>query len=58
MERMKAEMDKAYEPAKFESEIYRQWEALGAFAPSDDPQAKPYCIIMPLGMAGVSLPSF
>jgi len=46
---MNSEMDKAYEPAKYESGIYAQWEQSGAFAPSDDPQHKmePYCIIMP-----------
>lgn len=40
-------LEKAYEPQKYESDIYQLWEKSGAFKPSDDPKAEPYCIIMP-----------
>lgn len=40
-------MDKAYEPQRYEADIYRRWEQSGAFAPTNDPTAEPYCIIMP-----------
>jgi valyl-tRNA synthetase len=40
-------MDKAYEPSNYESKIYRLWEDSGAFKPSEDPKAQPFCVIMP-----------
>lgn len=36
-----------YEPQKFESEIYQEWEEKGYFKPSMDKTKKPYCIMMP-----------
>lgn len=41
------ELPKAYEPTAVEGEIYAKWEASGAFAPTTDPTATPYCIINP-----------
>ncbi len=38
-------MDKNYDHKKYESEIYKQWEQSGAFAPKGD--GKPFSIIMP-----------
>lgn len=40
-------MDKAYNAQTTEDLIYDKWESTGAFAPTDNPQAKPYTIIMP-----------
>jgi valyl-tRNA synthetase len=40
-------LGKAYEPSKYEDAVYQLWEKSGAFQPSDDPKAKPFCIIMP-----------
>jgi valyl-tRNA synthetase len=37
----------AYEPASVESRIYRMWEEAGHFAPREDSDRDPYCIIMP-----------
>lgn len=42
-----AEMEKVYEPKLHEARIYKMWEDSGAFAPSDDPQAEPYTVLMP-----------
>ena len=38
-------MDKVYLPELFEEEIYKKWEASGAFKPAE--KGKPYTIIMP-----------
>lgn len=38
-------LPKAYEPNKYEPEIYALWETSGAFAPSGE--GKPYSIVMP-----------
>ena len=40
-------MDKTYNAKNTEDRIYQAWEKAGAFAPSDDPKAKSYTIIMP-----------
>jgi len=40
-------MDKTYSPADIEQRCYAQWEASGAFAPRTDPNATPYCIVIP-----------
>ncbi len=42
-------LDKAYDPKKYESDIYRRWEDSGAFKPESarDPKAEPFTIIMP-----------
>jgi valyl-tRNA synthetase len=44
---------KAYQPDKYESEIYALWEASGAFAPSG--KGQPYSIIMPPPNANANL---
>jgi valyl-tRNA synthetase len=42
-------LDKSYEPAKFESGIYRFWEESGCFEASDHnaPGQKSFCIVIP-----------
>jgi valyl-tRNA synthetase len=40
-------MDKAYEPAKYEAEIYKLWERSGAFQPTKKGSGKPFSIILP-----------
>ena len=48
-------MEKAYQPQKYEAEIYAQWEKSGAFAPTDDPNAEPFTILMPPPNANADL---
>jgi len=43
----KFELDKNYDPKKYEADIYRQWEESGAFKPNPDAPLDPYTIIMP-----------
>src|SRR6187551_418826 len=38
-------MDKSYEPQTFETRLYAQWEASGAFKPSG--KGQPYSIMLP-----------
>lgn len=42
-------LEKAYEPARVEDELYRKWEESGFFTPENLPRkrAKPFTIIMP-----------
>ena len=40
-------LDKAYNPAEHEEEIYKLWESSGAFSPKIDPDKKPFAISMP-----------
>ncbi len=40
-------LDKSFNPAEAETEIYENWEASGAFKPKSDPDADPYCIVIP-----------
>ena len=40
-------LDKHFEPADHEAELYRRWEESGAFAPDPDPGKEPYVISMP-----------
>ena len=40
-------MDKAYSPKDIEQRWYKKWEENGYFKPSGDPQAEPYCIMIP-----------
>ena len=40
-------MDKRYDHNKFEKDIYKKWEGLGAFSPDKNPKKEPFCIIMP-----------
>ncbi|HSX02827.1 MAG TPA: valine--tRNA ligase [Candidatus Saccharimonadia bacterium] len=41
------ELDKAYNPAKYEAKLYQQWEESGAFKPNPDATKEPFTIIMP-----------
>ncbi len=40
-------LDKTFDPKAAEPRLYRRWEDAGAFAPSDDPAAAPFSIVMP-----------
>ena len=40
-------MDKSYAPKNIEQRWYQIWEENGYFKPSGDPQADPYCIMIP-----------
>jgi valyl-tRNA synthetase len=40
-------LDKTFDPAAAEPRLYRQWEASGAFAPTDDPAAPPFSMVIP-----------
>lgn len=40
-------LEPSFDPAKVEQKIYHQWEESGAFAPKTDPDADPYCIVIP-----------
>ncbi|MBI2798023.1 valine--tRNA ligase [Candidatus Saccharibacteria bacterium] len=51
----KVELAKAYEPAKYEADIYSLWEKSGAFKPSPNAKGEPFCIIMPPPNANGSL---
>src|SRR5688572_24110151 len=40
-------LDKTFDPKTAEPRLYEAWEASGAFAPTDDPGAEPFCIVIP-----------
>jgi len=40
-------MDKSYAPQDIEQSWYQTWESKGYFKPSGDPDAEPYCIMIP-----------
>jgi valyl-tRNA synthetase len=40
-------MEKTFRPQDAEQQIYSQWEDAGAFKPNDDPDADPFCIVIP-----------
>jgi valyl-tRNA synthetase len=40
-------LEKNFDPKIAEPRIYAAWESSGAFAPTDDPSAEPYCIVIP-----------
>jgi len=40
-------MDKTYQPGDIEKRWYQQWEEAGHFAPSENTDAPPYCIMIP-----------
>ncbi|HEX6113248.1 MAG TPA: valine--tRNA ligase [Geminicoccaceae bacterium] len=40
-------LDKTYRPAEIEAKFDRLWQQGGFFAPVDDPDARPYCIVIP-----------
>jgi valyl-tRNA synthetase len=40
-------LDKNFDPKSAEPRLYAAWEASGAFAPTDDPAAEPFSIVIP-----------
>src|SRR6187402_3348256 len=40
-------LEKTFDPKTTEPRLYAAWEASGAFAPIDDPAAKPFSIVIP-----------
>ncbi len=44
---MEKNLDKTYDPKKFEDRIYDMWEKSGAFRAECDPDKKPFTIVMP-----------
>ncbi|MDQ2860344.1 MAG: valine--tRNA ligase [Pseudomonadota bacterium] len=40
-------LEKAFDPKTAEPRLYRQWEASGAFMPSEDPAAPPFSMAIP-----------
>ena len=44
---MSHQLDRAYDPAKYEANLYRQWEESGAFKPNPAAPKDPFTIIMP-----------
>ncbi|PHR54294.1 MAG: valine--tRNA ligase [Robiginitomaculum sp.] len=40
-------LDKSFDPATAETEIYEKWEESGAFKPKQDDAAEAYCIVIP-----------
>ncbi len=44
---MRPMMEKTFDPREAETRLYQAWESSGAFKPKDDPQADPFCIVIP-----------
>jgi len=42
-----AMLDKTFDPANVEPRLYAAWEDAGAFAPTSDPAAEPFSIVIP-----------
>ncbi|MDR3508658.1 MAG: class I tRNA ligase family protein, partial [Caulobacteraceae bacterium] len=40
-------LEKTFDPKSVEPRLYAQWEESGAFAPTSDPAAEPFCIVIP-----------
>jgi valyl-tRNA synthetase len=40
-------LEKTFDPKTAEPRLYAAWEASGAFAPTDDPNAEPFSIVIP-----------
>ena len=40
-------LDKTFDPKSAEPRIYRRWESSGAFAPTEDPSAEPFSMVIP-----------
>jgi valyl-tRNA synthetase len=40
-------LDKTFDPKTVEPRLYAAWEASGAFAPTDDPGAEPFAMVIP-----------
>jgi valyl-tRNA synthetase len=38
---------KTYDPKSAEPRLYAKWESSGAFAPTQDPAAEPFCMVIP-----------
>ncbi len=47
MEKQEFTMEKVYQPQKIETRIYEAWENSGAFKPVENPDRKPFTIVMP-----------
>ena len=43
----KLEATTRWDPAEAEARIFERWEASGAFAPGDDPEAEPFSVVIP-----------
>lgn len=41
------EIPRQFDPATRESALYQEWQAAGAFAPQQQPETDPYCIVIP-----------
>ena len=42
-----AMLEKTFDPATVEPRLYAAWEQSGAFAPTDNPDAEPFSIVIP-----------
>ncbi|WP_417488885.1 valine--tRNA ligase [Maricaulis sp.] len=40
-------MEKTFDPREAETRLYQAWESSGAFKPKEDPDADPFCIVIP-----------
>ena len=40
-------LEKTYDPKSAEPRLYAKWESSGAFAPTEDPAAEPFCLVIP-----------
>ena len=40
-------LEKTYDPKSAEPRLYAKWESSGAFAPTEDPAAEPFCMVIP-----------
>ena len=47
MEKQEFTMEKVYQPQQIENRIYEKWESSGAFKPVENPDKKPFTIVMP-----------
>ncbi len=44
---MRPMMEKTFDPREAETRLYQAWESSGAFKPKEDPDADPFCIVIP-----------
>ncbi len=44
---MRPMMEKTFDPREAETRLYTSWESSGAFKPKEDPEADPFCIVIP-----------
>ena len=40
-------LEKTYDPKSAEPRLYAKWESSGAFSPTEDPAAEPFCLVIP-----------